>query len=210
MLAVITVTSLVDNLFVAGTPTTLMYRSDRVRERSPFFPAGTPHEDTEVFYEILLEHDLGFVHEVLTFTRRENESLTTSLMTIDPEHRLDKLVVTMKYGPACLDEEEFRTCRNRDEGAYYAFLGRRCLYRTDAAFWAHHQRGLRRAGVDFRRSRFVPALVRAALMELTHPAHLMQRLGRLVSGIVGSDRDSARSRAPARSRAGERGSGEIR
>lgn len=167
--------SLLENLFVAGSPNSLLYRSDLVRERQPFFPEGTWHEDTEVFYEILQEHDFGFVHEVLTFTRRENESLTSRLKLFDPEHRLDKLVATMKYGPTFLDRGEFDFCRRRDEAAWYGFLGRRCLYRTAEGFWDHQRAGLRRAGLQFSRARFVRAWLGALWRQITDPAALRAR-----------------------------------
>lgn len=147
--------TLVDRLFVSGTPTTLLYRSDLVRGREPFFPTGGFHEDTELFLELLAHHDFGFVHEVLSFTRRENESLTSAIKLFDPEHRLDKLATTMNYGPRFLEGPELEACRQRDLDAYYDFLGRRCQYRTPPGFWAHQHAGLARAGLELERARFL-------------------------------------------------------
>lgn len=167
--------TLMEQLFVAGSPNSLLYRSDLVRERDPFFPTGTWHEDTEVFFELLERHDFGFVHEVLTFTRRENESLTSKLKLYDPEHRLDKLIATMKYGPRFLDADEFQACRHRDESDWYRFLAGRCLYRTDASFWEHQHRGLARAGLEFHRWRFARAWLGALWRHLLDPEGLMAR-----------------------------------
>ncbi|RKZ05526.1 hypothetical protein DRQ32_12350 [bacterium] len=168
--------SLVDNLYVAGSPSTLLYRSDVVRARQPFYPSGAWHEDTEIFLEILKEHDFGFVHEVLSFTRRENESLTTALRQYDPEHRLDKLIVTMKFGPVFLDEVEFRACRNREMKAYYDYLGRRCLYSTADGFWEHQHAGLERAGLGLQRGRFIRHWLAAFVRQLASPGHVLARL----------------------------------
>ena len=126
--------TLVEHLFVSGTPNTLLYRSDVVRGRNPFFPTGCWHEDTEVFFEILGEHDFGFVHGVLTFTRRENESLTTAIRLFDPEHRLDKLVVDDEVWPPVPRRRGIRGLPEAGLDAYYDYLGRLCMYRTPARF----------------------------------------------------------------------------
>src|SRR5207249_4976887 len=62
--------------FPLGSPTTVMYRAEVVRARRPFFPVGRYHDDTEAAYEVLLEHDLGFVHQILSFVRTDNVSIT--------------------------------------------------------------------------------------------------------------------------------------
>src|SRR5262245_5879467 len=61
--------ALLGEVYVFGTPTSLLLRSDVVRSREPFYDeASYPrHCDTAVCYEILRGRDLGFVHQVLTF-----------------------------------------------------------------------------------------------------------------------------------------------
>lgn len=168
--------ALAEKLFLSGSPTSLLYRSDLVRARNPFFNPGAWHDDTETFLELMREHDLGFVHEVLTFTRRENESATTAIKRFDREHRLDQLITTMKYGPEFLDRQAFEACRRRDERDYYGYLGRRSLYRTGKEFWTHHHEGLRRAGLSLNRPRLAWNVVLALLALLTRPAQIMRRL----------------------------------
>ena len=51
---------LLDGIFLFGSPTTVMYRADLVRGRDDFYPLGRLHEDTEIIYELLRGHDLGF------------------------------------------------------------------------------------------------------------------------------------------------------
>ena len=60
---------LLEGRFLFGTPTTLLYRADLVRSREPFYSESSMHEDTELCHEVLADADLGFVHQVLSFSR---------------------------------------------------------------------------------------------------------------------------------------------
>ncbi len=51
---------MLDELFLTGSPTTILYRADLVRARQPFYDLNRYHEDTEVAYEIFKNSDLGF------------------------------------------------------------------------------------------------------------------------------------------------------
>jgi hypothetical protein len=56
---------LLDELYVFGTATSLLYRSDLVRGRDPFYNEGNLHADMEVCLELLKACDFGFVHQFL-------------------------------------------------------------------------------------------------------------------------------------------------
>src|SRR5215471_12165190 len=62
---------------ILGAPSTLMYRSDIVRSRPAFYNESNLHADTEACLEFLEHHDYGFVHQVLTFQRMREESMTS-------------------------------------------------------------------------------------------------------------------------------------
>jgi hypothetical protein len=176
--------TLLEDLFVFGSPTTVMFRADLVRARVPFYSETSLHEDTEACFELLAEHDLGFVHQVLTFTRRQNESLTSARRAIDPQHRLDKLITTVKFGPRFLDERTYAACLARVEGDYYRFLAFRSLYRTDARFWTYHRDGMETAGYRFRRGLLARHLVGAVLAQLTNPRLLASRIASWTRRVV--------------------------
>jgi glycosyltransferase involved in cell wall biosynthesis len=62
------------NLF--GSPTSTLIRADLVRKRDRFYFEGNIHADYEACLDLLSESDFGFVHQVLTYTRRHNEAVT--------------------------------------------------------------------------------------------------------------------------------------
>jgi glycosyltransferase involved in cell wall biosynthesis len=151
--------------FPLGSPTTVLYRADVVRSRHPFYRTGRYHEDTEAGYEILLEHDLGFVHEVLSFTRIDNESRMSKSRAFNG-HCLDNLLVLEQFGPKVLDRNEFLLLRAQTRGGYYRFLGQALLRLQSRQFWKYHRNGLATIGVTFRRR----DVLREAAIELVRLA----------------------------------------
>ena len=87
------------------TPTELIRRSDLGRAREKFYNEANLHADTEVCYDLLQSVDFGFVHQVLTFTRRHNEAMT-SFANRMKTHIPSRILVLLKYGPVYLERHE--------------------------------------------------------------------------------------------------------
>ena len=97
-----------------GSPTSLLIRSDLVRNRDPFYSHNDllveGHfftEDQAACYEILRESDFGFVHQVLTFTRRDDRSPFSLLVRLGARVP-ESINLLMKYGPVYLTKTEFQ------------------------------------------------------------------------------------------------------
>src|SRR5260221_712293 len=101
--------------FFFGSPTNVLYRADVVRSRRPFYTLGRLHEDTEAAYEILLENDFGFVHEILSFMRTDNESVTSAARRFNTDP-LDYVITLERYGPRVLTESEFEPLKAKEWG----------------------------------------------------------------------------------------------
>ena len=136
---------LLDGLFVFGSPTATLLRADLVRARDPFYDVASPLADVDVCFELLQEADFGFVHQVLTFTRRENESIMSSIKTFNVL-LLAEMMAIEKYGLKFLSPEEHKRRREEIGRRYHAALGEAALRLKPRAFWEFHRRGLRSAG----------------------------------------------------------------
>ena len=158
---------LLEQVYVFGTATSLLFRSDLVRTHDPLFNESNLHGDMEACVQLLKESDFGFVHQILTFKRVRAESLgalTEDINTLVAGH-LHNLVA---HGRDFLSEEEYAACYRRIVGQYYNFLAVTFLRgRRDKKFWDYHKRKLTDAGVGFSRLRLGSALAlrlfRAAL-----------------------------------------------
>jgi glycosyltransferase involved in cell wall biosynthesis len=136
---------LLNGVFLFGSPTTVMYRADIVRSRRPFYAEGRYHEDTEAAFEILETCDFGFVHQILSYLRTREGSLTGTARTFDPEP-LDRLIRVTKYGRRYLEEDEYQPCLRETRRAYYRQLASSWLVRREPAYWAYHRKGLASIG----------------------------------------------------------------
>jgi glycosyltransferase involved in cell wall biosynthesis len=132
---------LLDGVFLFGSPTTLLMRADVVRARVPFYAEGRMHEDTEVCYEILRDHDFGFVPQLLSFSRLDPSSIMGSATTFHPA-LLDRLIRLRLYGREFLTEDEYRHHATAHERRYRQMLAEAWLRRREPEFWSYHKRGL--------------------------------------------------------------------
>lgn len=111
---------------VFGSPTTTMIRADLVRARPDFYKPTFIHADTEICFDLLRECDLGFVHQVLTFTRLHPGSVTTFADRVGswlPE----RIELLLEHGPEALGEEEYDGALRHALGQYAVLLGKRAL-----------------------------------------------------------------------------------
>lgn len=99
--------ALLGRLYVTGGPSAVLYRTRLVLERESFFSDGFVHADTDAAYWILSRSDLGFVHETLTFARRQQGARmqsATALNTFTPEN----IRFLLRYGSGVLAPSEYR------------------------------------------------------------------------------------------------------
>ena len=163
--------------FPVGSPSVVLYRADIVRARQPFYAMGRYHEDTEAAYEIPPEHDLGFVHQVLSFVRTDNVSVTSAVRAFNPTI-LDLVIVLERYGRQVMSPEEFERVNGRAWRGYRSYLGKSLLQRRGEAFWKYHRDGLATVGLSLQRRELVPHAVRAMAELMLNPNTALETLRR--------------------------------
>jgi len=130
---------------VFGSPTTVMYRSRLVRATPDFFSEGLLHEDTEKCLQILADWDFSFVHQVLSFLRADNESISSGVRDFQP-NSLDRYIIVTRYAEKFLDQNEAAKLRKSARREYYRVLAREALLLRDDEFWTYHKDGLKTIG----------------------------------------------------------------
>lgn len=170
-----------DEIYLFGTPSTVLFRADLVRDKQPFFAEGRFFEDTEICFDLLDHSDFGFVHQVLSFTRIENDSLWGGMRAYNGS-LLSKRNQLAQYGRTFLPPDEFAALWRERDHEYRMFLGLALLERRDDKFWKFHERGLATVGDTLDRKLLVRDAARAAVGLLLSPrrlsATLAQRLRR--------------------------------
>lgn len=164
---------LLNQYFLFGSQSTVMYRSAVVRERQPsFYTEGRLHEDTEACYEILRTWDFAFVHQILTYSRVREGSIYERMRPLDTGI-LDKLIVLHKYGRDFLSEPEFEG-RWREVGSrYYRCLAKAALTARGSSYWQFHRQGLETIGLRIEPLRLARAISHEALTIALCPLQIL-------------------------------------
>ncbi len=164
-----------NNTYVFGTSTSVMYRSDLVRSQGPFYNEANLHADMESCLVSLKNCDFGFVHQVLTFKRWRPESLGTFTAEIQTivAGRLHSLVT---HGKDFLSEQEYEKCLDDLLAEYYNLLAvNLARLRRDNQFWKYHKLKLTDAGC-FSWKRLASAVVSRACRAVLNPYETFQKM----------------------------------
>jgi hypothetical protein len=185
---------LLDGLYVFGTSTSVLYRSNLVRGQDSFYNEANLHADMEACIVLLKSCDFGFVHQILTFKRLRPGSLgtiTEDINTIIAGH-LHGLVT---HGREFLTEEEFEDCLHRRVSEYYNFLAVSFLRRRrDKKFWDYHKRKLTEAGVGFSRIHLAGAMLARLCEAVLNPYATIRKLREARNLTVGRASETAGTR----------------
>ena len=163
--------------YVFGSATSVLFRSELVRNRDPFFDESIVHAtDSDACFDILKKWDFGFVHQVLTFSRVREGSLLEASKSLNAS-AADTLREVFEYGPFYLDAPEFSRRFKEIVLSYYDFLAGSLRRRHSGEFWAFHKANLRNCGVHFSWLAVVQAIGRKILRRLRVTNDTPQRWG---------------------------------
>ena len=176
---------LLDKLHIFGCPTSLLIRSDVIRQHEAFYNETNEHADKEVCLDVLQNADFGFVHEVLTFQRLHEEAATAFSDRVNT-YLPGNLMILKKYGPVYLNDEEYETCLQDHMESYYSFLADILIYRRDSEIIEYHKRALRDMGYRFDRGKLLTSVGLEMLDILGNPKKTLERLTRRFRRKVGS------------------------
>jgi glycosyltransferase involved in cell wall biosynthesis len=152
------------DIYVFGSPTSLLIRSDLIRSRNPFYEERyAPFEDGHVCFDLLKSCDFGFAHQVLTFSRCDNVGITSPLRRFGVG-LLTHVLMLVAHGRDYLSGEEYEYCLQRAEREYFLYLAK-CAFARRAMsqeFWEFHRSGLASINYAFdwkRLTRWLPRAV---------------------------------------------------
>ena len=136
--------------YVFGSPSSLLIRSDLIRARNRFYDPDYNFaeeysftEDVAACCEILRESDFGFVHQVLTFTRRDDRSPFSKFSRLGA-NLPEQINLVFKYGPVYLTKEEYERIVAVYLAFYAAFLLRSLPRFAKPEHRAYHVQAVRR------------------------------------------------------------------
>ena len=131
--------------FYFGSPSSILIRSDIIRNRNPFYNENRLHSDTDACYEVLKSCKFGFVHQILSFSRTQKDSIQDKIKKFDP-WVLDRFINFIKYGNFFLNSNEYKNSFRIIRNEYYKFLSKSLFERRGKKFWNFHKTIINREG----------------------------------------------------------------
>ncbi|KAF0191351.1 MAG: family 2 glycosyl transferase [Gammaproteobacteria bacterium] len=169
--------TLLGKIYLFWSPSCLMIRSDLVRNRNPFYRAPNLHADVDALYELLHDCDFTFVHQVLSFIRTHQMSMTAQDAKRANTQRLSHLHLLLKFGPAYLDTTEFQTRLSKLWKDYYQSLAITVFDLRTADFWKHQKAELQKLGYPLNHLRLLYEILITMIVSPREVArHLKSRL----------------------------------
>ena len=171
-----------DPTFGFGTPTSLLYRADLIRESGgAFYPNASPHSDTSACFKHLRSCDFGFAYQVLAYER--THELTQSSKSADLNRYssayIDDLI---NYGRFYLKEDDWKRRLGEEVDAYYQFLAVNAMRRKDAEFWDYHRARLKELGYPMSTIRLLRGGMAKLFGVLRNPAQAARKIRRRSTG----------------------------
>lgn len=136
---------LVDYIPMFGSPTCVMYRTSDILAKTDFYNLDSHNEDIESCLDVLRAGDFAFVHQVLSFNRRQSGSIFLH-HTKNDGRLLDRAMILHKYAPLFLSSREAADVIDGARRAHYRALGHAVLSFKPRQYWDLHKNGLERIG----------------------------------------------------------------
>ena len=161
--------------YVFGSPTSLLYRADLLRQSKAFYPNSNPHSDTTACYQSLEHSDFGFVHQVLSFTRIHSASQTSKSLKFGTIN-LAVWGDVARFGPKYLSPSELRQRLTSCSDQYYRALVPTVFAQPrNKEFWQRQRTELQERGLKFSRAQLLKAFFWKGLRYLLKPSAAFRR-----------------------------------
>ena len=147
--------TLMGKVYPFSRPSSLLICSEAIRKRKTFYNESKLHADVEVLYEILRDYDFGFVHQVLTFIREHEDSVSSNKALPVNMFILSNLELLINFGSEYLTTDEYELRCKQKFQEYYRFLARSLFSFRDRDFWKYHRDGLHKMGHRLSTSRLL-------------------------------------------------------
>jgi len=139
---------LTDHHTYFGAPSNLLIKSEIILNRDEVYDPENIHSDHAVCLDILKEYDFGFVHQVLTYSRRHPDSHTNQVAEKYRTYKVGKIKCLMEHGPYYLGPDVTEELLNETINDYYRSFIRRSVYGFSKKHYDFHIKKISEMGLS--------------------------------------------------------------
>jgi glycosyltransferase involved in cell wall biosynthesis len=150
---------LLDKILVFGGPSASLLKTEPVQRYEDFYQPGNYHGDNTAYLTLMRDNDFGFVHQVLSYNLRGEDSRTTHYLQSFSSNLLMVIEELVMFGPDYLTESELKQRLDEELNNYYKFLARSVFDFRDKSFWDTHRERLEKINMPLDRARLTRATI---------------------------------------------------
>ena len=151
--------TLLDRVYPFWSPSVLLIRSAVIRDAMPFYRQPGLHSDVDAMYTMLREFDFGFVHQVLTFIRHHEGSITAKDARRANTQKLSRIKLLVAHGHEFLDDDQYHGRLEELFNDYYESLARIYPANCGKEFWGYQRAEMTLLGMRFSYLRLMKTLL---------------------------------------------------
>ncbi|MGO9531635.1 MAG: glycosyltransferase family 2 protein [Syntrophobacteraceae bacterium] len=163
-----------------GLPSTVLYRSYLVRSEHAFFSEAALSPDVVACLNCLQASDFGFVHQVLSFERLHDGSVSAKIHKLNG-YCLNRIEILKEFGPVFLTNDEFKGRMKVLLSDYYNMLAGAFISLRNKEFWDFHRERLTGCGYTFYGRRLAKGFCRKLLESFLNPKQTMDTILRRIN-----------------------------
>lgn len=157
---------LLGDSYYFGAPTTLLIRSSLIRKRDKVYDETYLQSDISACLDILKESDFGFVHQVLSFTRRHEDTVTSNVAKKYATHMLGNLKIHLEYAAEFLSEKKSEQVIKWQIEKFYIDFARNLFLKERWKTYERHAEELNSIGYKVKIGKLIKYLLRETILQL--------------------------------------------
>lgn len=147
------------------------------------------HSDTELFIRMLKDSEyMGFVHQVLTFTREHDASVSAKESHVLGTGYLEYLGILHEHGPAFLSDKDLKNLLCIYQHRYHGYLFRAMLKVWDRRIWKYHAERWKTLGIKINMFGILGCGLNEMAASVLHPSTAIKRVRNEYARIVRRNR----------------------
>ena len=169
--------TLLGEFYLFWSPTSLLISSKYIRDHMPYYNESRLDADVSALFTIFQQYDFGFVHQILTYVRSHEDSMTSRDRKHSHTQLLSHIYLLLKYGPIYLKPNELANREKFLFSEYYKKLTLAIFEFKEKNFWKKQKLQLDELGYKFSYFRLFFMCLNFMLL---HPITTLRKLRRTI------------------------------
>ena len=169
--------TLLGEFYLFWSPTSLLISSKYIRDHMPYYHESRLDADISALFTIFQQYDFGFVHQILTYVRSHEDSMTSRDRKHTQTQLLSHIYLLLKYGPIYLKLNELSKQKIFLFSEYYKKLTFAVFEFKEKEFWKKQKVQLDELGYKIN---YFKLVFMCLSFMFVHPISTMRKLKRTI------------------------------